>query len=111
MRQEAPWPTELEELVATFRYRPGWTVALHENLVREHVDPADDSSDPMSFGTTLDIITWGYNSYHRPDRPTWEPGTFWESEKCGDCGEPWPCTAYRYDGDPEKAANPYRVHH
>lgn len=65
--QVAPWPEELEDLVEHFRYRPGWKFFLHESLVRDHEDPNDDTSPPVCWGTTLDIITLGYDSYH-PER-------------------------------------------
>lgn len=56
MRQTAPYPTELADLVDALRYRPGWTFAL-----------ADVDRGQGSQGLTLDIVTCGYNSYH-PDR-------------------------------------------
>lgn len=66
MTQEAPYPVELAELVENFHYRPGWWCSL-SHMVREHVDPNDDKSEPLVAGLTLDIVTRGYNSYH-PDR-------------------------------------------
>jgi hypothetical protein len=56
LRQEAPWPTELEDLVANVEYRPGWKFAL-ENLPRGQ----------GSKGLTLSIYSLGYDTYH-PDR-------------------------------------------
>lgn len=56
MRQEAPYPTVLAELVDQCGYRPGWTVRL------EDIDRSQDSA-----GLTLIITTKGYDSYH-PDR-------------------------------------------
>lgn len=102
--QSAPWPDELEDLVAHFWYRPGWTFHLLENLVRDHEDPNNDSSPPLCQGTTLDIITWGYNSYHAPTRGEW--ATLPAPELCG-CGQPWPCPSYEENG----RRGPYRVHH
>jgi hypothetical protein len=67
MTQRAPYPHLLEELVADFHYRPKWQCHLLDEFVRERVDPNDDSSEPLVWGLTLDIITRGYNSYH-PDR-------------------------------------------
>jgi hypothetical protein len=64
MTQTAPYPTELAELVEGFHYRPGWQCRLLDDFVREREDPADDSSPPLVWGLTLDIITRGYNSYH-----------------------------------------------
>lgn len=56
MRQEAPHPQVLFDLVAKLAYRPGWRFILK-----------DMDRGQGSFGLTLDIITLGYNSYH-PDR-------------------------------------------
>lgn len=53
MRQTAPYPHELADLISTFAYRPGWTFEL-----------SDFERDPGSSGLTLDITTLGYNSYH-----------------------------------------------
>ena len=56
MRQEAPYPTELADLVSKLRYRPGWTFDL-----------LDKDRGQGSKGLTLIITTSGYDSYH-PDR-------------------------------------------
>lgn len=56
MRQEAPDPTVLFELVEAVSYRPGWTVAI-----------LDKDRGQGSVGLTLDIVTSGFNSYH-PER-------------------------------------------
>lgn len=56
MRQEAPDPTVLAELVEALAYRPGWTFIL-----------ADIDRGQGSVGLTLDIVTLGYDSYH-PER-------------------------------------------
>lgn len=56
MRQEAPYPQILHELVGQVAYRPGWQFKLG------HLDRGQGSE-----GLTLDIITLGYDSYH-PDR-------------------------------------------
>lgn len=53
MRQEAPDPTELFDLVEKCTYRPGWKVTLDD------VDRGQGSE-----GLTLAIYTLGYNSYH-----------------------------------------------
>ena len=50
---EAPWPTELQELVATLRYRHGWIFRL------ANIDRGQGSS-----GLTLDIITLATDSYN-----------------------------------------------
>lgn len=103
--QTAPWPEELEHLVKGFRYRPGWTFHLLADFVRDREDPADSTSAPVCQGTTLDIITWGYNSYHAPVRGEW-PGTEPTDQRCA-CGQPWPCPSYEENG----RRGPYRVHH
>lgn len=56
MKQIAPDPTILAELVETLAYRPGWTFTLGD------IDRGQGSE-----GLTLDIVTLGYNSYH-PER-------------------------------------------
>jgi hypothetical protein len=56
MRQQAPEPYALAELVRQVRYRPGWTFAL------EDIDRGQDSA-----GLTLIITTKGYDAYH-PER-------------------------------------------
>lgn len=56
MRQEAPFPTILGELVEALAYRPGWQFVFGD------IDRGQGSA-----GLTLDIVTLGYNSYH-PDR-------------------------------------------
>lgn len=56
MRQVAPDPDVLFDLVAHTAYRPGWTFILDD------IDRGQGSE-----GLTLDIVTMGYDSYH-PDR-------------------------------------------
>jgi hypothetical protein len=56
MRQVAPDPEVLVELVSQLAYRPGWTFTLGD------IDRGQGSE-----GLTLDITTLGYDSYH-PDR-------------------------------------------
>jgi hypothetical protein len=56
MRQEAPYPHELADLVSKLAYRPGWEFEL-----------ADTDRGQGSPGLTLTITTCGYNSY-RPER-------------------------------------------
>lgn len=56
MRQQAPDPGALAELVGQVRYRPGWTVRL------EDIDRGQGSA-----GLTLVITTCGYDAYN-PDR-------------------------------------------
>lgn len=56
MRQEAPYPHELADLVSKLAYRPGWKFTL---------DDADRGQG--SKGLTLIITTKGFDSYH-PDR-------------------------------------------
>ena len=57
MRQEAPDPKILFDLVERCSYRPGWTIELLDDYDRGQ----------GSAGLTLDIVTLGYNSYH-PER-------------------------------------------
>lgn len=54
--QEAPYPSELEELVSQLSYRPGWEFEL------VHIDRGQGSK-----GLTLIITTCGYDTYH-PER-------------------------------------------
>jgi hypothetical protein len=54
IKQEAPWPAELEDLINGFKYKPGWTFKLIADLDRGQ----------GSEGTTLDIVSRTYNSYH-----------------------------------------------
>lgn len=56
MRQVAPDPTILSELLTRLHYRPGWTFALSD------IDRGQGSE-----GLTLIITTQGYDSYH-PER-------------------------------------------
>lgn len=98
MTQQAPYPTLLAELVETWRYRPGWSFWLH------NVDRGQGSE-----GLTLDVITQGFNSYHRPKMGPWD---FGPGDTCIDCGEPFPCQVYAVNqADPESPRSPYRVHH
>jgi hypothetical protein len=53
MRQVAPDPTILHQLVEALAYKPGWVFTL-----------ADIDRGQGSEGLTLDIVTFGYNSYH-----------------------------------------------
>jgi hypothetical protein len=59
MRQVAPYPTELAELVRGARYRPGWTLTLYD------MDRGQGSA-----GLTLVITAVTVNSY-----PPYEPLT------------------------------------
>jgi hypothetical protein len=56
MRQEAPYPRELEDLVKQVSYRPGWRIMLTV------LDRGQGSE-----GLTLVITTLGYDSYN-PDQ-------------------------------------------
>jgi hypothetical protein len=62
MKQTAPYPVELRNLVENCRYRPGWEVRLEDDLDRDEVD-----GEVVGRGMTLVITTLGYNSYH-PER-------------------------------------------
>lgn len=99
MRQVAPYPTVLHDLVERLAYRPGWRFVLKD------MDRGQGSE-----GLTLDIITTGYQSYHPP---ALAPNQFGPGEEslCEACGEPFPCPAYkRWDSD-AAPREPYRVHH
>lgn len=56
MVQTAPFPHELEEIVRSLQYRPGWKFSL-TNLER----------DPGSEGLTFMILSRGYDTYN-PDQ-------------------------------------------
>lgn len=101
MTQHAPYPVVLDDIVKTYTYRPGWRFVL-DYKVRDQSEQGD------SAGLTLDIITHGYNSYHRPTQPSAE---FGPGEFCADCGQPFPCEGYKsWDGD-DAPRLPYQVHH
>jgi hypothetical protein len=63
MRQAAPWPELLAEVVAALDYRPGWTFRL-EDVARDTVDAADRTSAELAGGLTFIVRTKGYDSYH-----------------------------------------------
>ena len=67
LTQVAPWPSELEELVKTFRYKPGWHFALVEDLDRDFEPTDHDRERPIGHGTTLVITSLTYNSYGKKD--------------------------------------------
>lgn len=58
--QSAPYPTELEEVVNGFEYRPGWRLWLEEPKDREH-------DGTMSSGLTLMVHADTMDTYH-PDQ-------------------------------------------
>lgn len=102
--QVAPYPHELDELVATLKYRPGWTFRL-TGIVRD----TDSNGNPLAEGLTFIVTTTGWNSYHRPVQ---SPHQFESGAQCADCGEPFPCAAYRYDPERDDSPKgPYRVNH
>lgn len=59
MRQQAPYPVVLDQLVDRLRYRPGWRFALRD-IER---DPAD-THGAAAGGLTFIVTTLGYDSYH-----------------------------------------------
>jgi hypothetical protein len=59
LTQHAPWPSELEALVARVRYRPGWRVWLESDAHRD-----DDHGRGTAGGTTLVIRADVMDSYH-----------------------------------------------
>jgi hypothetical protein len=64
--QQAPWPGDLEVLVAqcTYRKHEGWRVHLDPNQDRDYVD-----GRIVGRGTTLVITTCGFDAYN-PERGT-----------------------------------------
>ena len=62
MTQYAPWPSDLEALVAKTRYRHGWRFAL----VSGQRDPADTHGNSAG-GLTLEITTLSANSHHQAE--------------------------------------------
>jgi hypothetical protein len=60
-RQWAPWPDELEALVAMVRYRPGWRFVLQD----EERDPVSTHGESAG-GLTLEIVTKTTESYDSP---------------------------------------------
>lgn len=63
MRQTAPYPADLADLVTRCGYRPAWRVVLRDET-RDHTDPADDASAELAGGLTLTITTRGYDTYN-----------------------------------------------
>lgn len=110
MRQEAPDPTVLFELVDKLAYRPGWTFHLSD------IDRGQGSA-----GLTLDITTLGYNSYHPDEGETYRvhhympvpPAAFdrrswqrWLFEQCLLVDRHEACEFFAIDGE-----RPYAPHH
>lgn len=56
MRQEAPYPVILEQLVDTLAYRPGWRFALDD------IDRGQGSK-----GLTFIVVSLGYDTYNPQD--------------------------------------------
>lgn len=104
--QTAPYPTALDDLVRHFHFLPGWQFRL--NHVNRDKNPA---GEVIASGLTLDIITFGYDSYHLPDRPEWVGIDRYTPTVCTTCNESWPCEAYADPNDPDGPRDPYQVHH
>jgi hypothetical protein len=51
--QVAPWPDDLDAIVSTMVYRPGWRFAL------QHEDRGQGSA-----GLTFEVVSLGYDTYH-----------------------------------------------
>jgi len=66
MKQVAPFPVRLAELVSRLSYRPGWQFWLGD-IDRDK----DGDGTVVGAGLTLDIITRGYNSYKPSDGETY----------------------------------------
>lgn len=62
MRQVAPYPQILHDLVESLEYRPGWALYLADKI-----RDTGERGVPLTEGLTLTVVTSGYNSYH-PDR-------------------------------------------
>jgi hypothetical protein len=62
--QIAPWPDEWVDLIATFRYKPGWSFKFVPDLGRDF-EPDDHRHErpPIGRGATLVITSLTYNSY------------------------------------------------
>lgn len=74
MRQYAPFPDELADLVAKLHYRPGWHFEL-KDIERDHADSHGGAAGGLTFiGITGDYsgpdgsYVGATNAYH-PDRP------------------------------------------
>lgn len=90
--QVAPWPTELEELVEAFRYKPGWRFRLIENFPRDYEpDDHEHLMDAIGYGTTLVISSLTYNSYGKKDL---------QGNNVGD---------YSWDDPPDYRVNHYKI--
>jgi hypothetical protein len=57
MRQYAPYPTVLADLVARLRYRPGWTFEL-KDIERDHADTHGFSAGGLTFIGITGTWTW-----------------------------------------------------
>ena len=67
LRQYAPYPHELADIVSKLTYKPGWTFTLTDMARDTDGDPWDANSKPLAGGLTLDIVSCTYDSYH-PER-------------------------------------------
>jgi hypothetical protein len=66
MKQTAPFPQALADLVSRVSYRPGWRFYLGE-IDRDR----DSEGNVVGAGLTLDITTLGRNSYRLEDGETY----------------------------------------
>lgn len=112
MKQQAPDPEVLVDLVNRVRYRPGWLFEL------EDIDRGQGSE-----GLTLTITTKGYNAYHPDEGETYRvhhympvpPAAFnevswrrWLFEQCLLVERHEACEFFQLDPDGER---PYAPHH
>jgi hypothetical protein len=58
MRQYAPYPTDLAEIVAELNYRPGWQFLLRD------IERDGDAHSGKAGGLTLRILAWVNDAYH-----------------------------------------------
>lgn len=65
LRQDAPYPINLDWLVTHLQYRPGWEFSL------EDVQRDEDHGRGTAGGLTFLVTITGYNSYHVDQGPTY----------------------------------------
>lgn len=138
--QSSPWSVDLDELVKSFRYKPGWTFRLMADYPRDYrPDDPNHEKPPLSRGTTLVITSLTYNSYreYSPSDPpdyrvqhprivppaTWNRNAWkrWILEQCLEVEQHEACEFARFvneDGSVERpfsplhgpGENPYTIH-
>lgn len=61
--QWAPWPDDLEQLVAELDYNEAWQFTLRERDDRDYAPDDHERIHPIAGGTTLDVVIAHRNSY------------------------------------------------